>query len=287
MTETSFSKNKIGESVLGPYENHCVGYPGQGNYLVALVIGIGSFEKSFSHSGSDILDRILAYDRAEVSEAYLGQINMSIVSSFCGPEGLIWGYDLAKKEDISLPAFLPSFFSKEAIEEFKGIKIKNGENLRKAAAALFGTVQEKHFPFLPGSHVPCAGRFYTKSGPTILYGVIAIGIPENRKKAACLLMEDVGEITASEGIIVPIKEKLMFNAIKSVIEVGKNQKVRYREIFVDFVAKEIASQEIGCVLIAMPYFLLPKKAFTNRLVEQNLKEWVESTREYFLCNQYS
>lgn len=280
-----FSKNKIINSVLSPYDYHCVGYPGKGNYITALVMSAGAFEKTFSHSGSSILDSIVAYDKAEVAEAYIGQINMTMVSSFCGPQGLIWGYDLAKKEDISLPVFLPTF--RENIKELKEVKLRNGENLRKATVDLFGTNKEKHFPFLPGTHVPCAGRFYTKSGPTILYGAIAIGIPEDRSKAACLLMEDVGEITASEGIITPIKERLMVNTIKSIIEVGKNQNIEYQEIFVDFITKNIAANEIGCVLVAMPYFLLARNAFNENLVNQDLKEWMKNASQYFLSNQSS
>jgi histidine decarboxylase len=278
----SFLKNEIVKSAISPYDQYCVGYSGQGNYLTALVMGAGVFKKTFSHSGSEVLDKIMAYDQAEIAEAYIGQINMSIVSSFCGPQGLIWGYDLAKKEDISLPAFLPTF---QVQKEFEGVKLKNGENLRKAATALFGTNEERHFPFLPGSHVPCAGRTYIKSGPTILYGAIAIGIPEDRGKAGCLLMEDVGEITASEGIIGPIKEKLMFNAIKSAMEVGKNQKIKYQEVFIDFITKKIEPDEMGCVLVAMPYFLLAREAFNEGLLNQNLKEWIENSQKYFLCNQ--
>jgi len=90
-----------------------VGYLGQGGYLTALIMGFGSFPKTFSHKGSEVLDSVLAYDRAEVEDIYLGQINMSLVSSFSGPEGLIWGYDCARKAEeawspksIKLPADL-------------------------------------------------------------------------------------------------------------------------------------------------------------------------------------
>lgn len=279
--DTFFSKNNIVKSGIGLYENYCVGYPGQGSYLTALVFGAGVFKKTFSHSGSNVLDKIVAFDRAEIFEAYLGQINMSIVSSFCGPQGLIWGYDIAKKEDILLPSFLPTFDFKK----LEGIKIKNGENLRKAATALFGTKEKKHFPFLPGCHVPCAGRIFKKSGPTTLYGTIAIGIPEDRENTACLLMEDVGEVMFSEGIIQPIKQKLMFDAISSVLEVGKNQGIKYREIFIDFITQKIDSDEIGCILVAMPYFLLAKKAFNDNLINETLEEWIKDSRQDFLCNQ--
>ena len=273
-----FFKKRVIKSILSPYRQYCVGYPGQGNYLSALVMGIGAFKNTFSHSGSDILDKIVAYDKAEVSGAYTGQINMSLVSSFIGSQGLIWGYDIVKQEDIKLPSFL----SLQKLSEFQGIEIKNGENLRKASKALFGTNKEKHFPFLPGTHVPCAGRFYHESGPVILYGVVAIGIPRNREKAACLLMEDVGKIVTLGGNIELIKEKIILDTIRSVIKIGRNHGVEYQEIFIDFISEKISPDEMGCVLIAMPYFLLAKKAFNMRLISQSLEEWIKNTQKGFL-----
>lgn len=279
--EPIFAREKILKSAIGPYDNYCIGAFGKENYITSLVLGFGNFEKTYTHPGSQILDKIVAFDKAEISEAYLGQINMTIVSSFCGPQGLIWGYDLAKKEDIPLPSFLPNF----NLEKFPGVKIKNGENLRKASIALFGTKEKKHFPFLPGSHVPCAGRTHFKSGPATLYGTIAIGIPDKREKYACLLMEDVGEINVPEGLIEPVKQKLMFNAIKSVLEIGKNQNIVYKEIFVDFITGTVKSNEIGCILVAMPYFQLAKRAFNEKLLSQTLESWIKISQKNFLCNQ--
>lgn len=98
-------------------------------------------------------------------------------------------------------------------------------------------------------------------------------------------MEDVGEIKDPGRITKAKKEKLMSNAIRSVIEVGENQNIAYKEIFVDFVSKEIKAGEIGCVLIAMPYLLLAQKAYNENLINQTLEEWIESSQKYFLCNQ--
>ena len=266
--EISFSKEAILKGALGQYDQYCSGYSGKGNYLTALIMSSGVFKKNFSHPGSKVLDGIIAYDKAETKEAYIGQINMSFVSSFCGPEGLIWGYDLAEKKE------LPAPISKEATEELKEITIKNGENLRIAAKALLGTNEEKHFPFLPGSHVPCAGRIYKKEGPALLYGCVSIGIPENREKEGCLIMEDVGKIVTSENIN-NFKEKLMLDSIKSIIEVGKNQNIKYKEIFTDLVFRKIEPDEIGCILVVMPYFLLARKAFTEKLTGQKLEEWIK------------
>lgn len=271
--EISFSKNKIIQSALSPYDRYCVGYSGRGGYLTALVMGVSSFKKRFSHSGSKILDAILAYDRAEVADTYIGQINMEIVSSFCGPQGLIWGYDLAKEETLKINSIL----SKNILKRFKEIEIKNGENLRKAAKMLFGTIGEFHFPLLPGTHVPCAGRFHFEEGPVYLYSAAAIGIPEDRKRAACMLMEDVGKL---KKVTSRIKEKILLNGIQSILELGKNHRVNYKEVFVDFFARKIKTDEIGCALIAMPYFCLAKKAFTKNLTKQSLNKWFNSVQNH-------
>jgi len=279
----AFSKNQIINSAISPFEQYCVGYPGKGNYLTSLVMGIGNFPQTFSHPGSKLLDSIVAYDRAEISDTYIGQVNMSIVSSFCGPQGLIWGYDIAQEEGYPLPSFL----FPDKIKEFEGIKIRNGKNLRKASKALFGGNGQFHFPLLPGTHVPCAGRFYYKTGPTYLYAANAIGIPKNRNKSACLLMEDVGEIINKNESIESVKEKIIINIIRSVLEIGKNQKINYEEIFFDLISKDIKSNTIGCALVSMPYFLLAKKALTKNLTTQTLTDWTKEAQNNFLINHSS
>ncbi len=278
--KTSFSRENILKGALSQYDHYCQGYPGRGKYLSSLVMGAGIFKKTFSHAGSDILDSIIAYDRAEIDNAYIGQISMGFVSSFCGPEGLIWGYDLAEKKDLSPPQF------KKIPAELNGITLKNGENLRQASLALFGTNKDRHFPFLPGSHVPCAGRTYTKEGPAVLYGNTAIGIAEDREKNACLIMEDIGSISSAEEID-SFREKLMLDAAKSVVAVGRNQQIKYKEIFVNCIIKKVGPDEIGCMLTVMPYFLLARKAFNENLIGQKLEDWAKHSFNYFLCNQNS
>lgn len=264
-----FSKEEILKSAMSPYDGYCVGYPGAGNYITAMVMGAGVFKKTFSHAGSSTLDSIVAYDRSEITDAYIGQINMIMVSSFCGPQGFIWGYDAAKEESVGISSLL----STDKCKEFKGVEIKNGQNLRIAAKSLFGTLKDKKFPFLPGCHVPCAGKYYTKSGPALLYGVFAIGIPADRGAAACLFMEDAGEIVDEADNHAAAKEKVVLNTIRSVLQIGKDQGIEYKEIFVDYIDKKIAADEVGCILVAAPYLLLAKKAFDANLASQTLKEW--------------
>jgi len=274
-----FSKRKNIISAISSYGNYCIGYPYKGGYIAALLLNIDSFNTTSDNLESEGLDSIVAYDRAETSSAYIGQINMSLVSSFVGPEGLIWGYDVAKNDEILLPEYL----SQKVIgHKFNGLTIKNGENLRKAATALFGTNNKRFFPFLPGSHVPCAAKFHFAKGQVYLYATIAIGIPKDRDNNACSLMEDVGEIKKfSNEYFDQIKQKISLGVISSVLEIGKNQNIEFEEIIVDTIIKEIKKGDMGCALVAMPYFHLAKNAYDKNLPDINLKNWIALKQKYF------
>lgn len=273
----SDSKKDIIASAISPYEQYCTGHGGGHQYFTALIMGIGSSPKTFTHSGSNVLDSVLAYDRAEVHDIYLGQINMAIVSSFCGPSGLIWGYDI-----------VPSRQSAKIIEEAKehpelrGIPVYSGEGLRTAARMLFGTNKKRRFPFLPGSHVFCAGRYVFIPGPALAYAAIGIGIPQDRSRTAAVFMEDAGQIffeKDTSGKIDKKRTEIMLNMARSVVKIGKNQRVKYKEIIVDCIMKKIPAGEIGCSLVAIPYFHLAKSAHTETLEHENLESWALRTQD--------
>ena len=67
---------RIDKTAISPYENYCDGYgaPGaQGNgYVSVLKVSVGTVEKTDDF----LLDGIVSYDRAEINDAYVGQINM-------------------------------------------------------------------------------------------------------------------------------------------------------------------------------------------------------------------
>lgn len=240
------------------YGDFCEGYaPGQdGKYILCLKFGIGVAKKQFGHQGSATLDQINAFDKAEVEGANLGQINMVTVSSFSGPGGLIWGYDLLSLPKIEIPELNQG-----------GVKVYSGEPLVFATEQLVGTVTKPIFPVLPGSHVLCASKNIKKTGPCLIYAAIGLGIAEDRNNA-CLMMEDVGEIEKknySTEYVLKIKD----NLVKSVLEVGKNQRVKYKEVFVIVKVHDIKEDEIGCALVASPYLSLPKKL--KRIVSKDSK----------------
>jgi hypothetical protein len=94
-------------------------------------------------------------------------------------------------------------------------------------------------------------------------------------------MEDVGQILSLEGINTSARQKISLNSLHSVLEVSKNQNIKFKEIFIDFVAEEIKAGDIGCVLVAMPYFHLAKNAYVENLPDLSLKEWIALKQKYF------
>lgn len=234
--------------MISQYQDYCVGYGSAGvegvGYVMGLVLGVGRVQKELSHEGSQVLDGINAFDRAEVEETYLGQINMITVSSFCGPDGMLWGYDLARAEGL--------YDSK--LGEVEGLVYYSAEPLLGATKSLFGTVEAKRFPLLPGSHVPSASKYITKEGPGELYAAVGVGIPKNREESAILMMEDVGE---SKGIS---ENDLLEKLAMSFVRVGDNQQVDYQEVFLAVKRIVVEEGEVGSALAAAPYLALARKA---------------------------
>jgi len=268
--------NKIIKKVLSPYDHYCVGALRKEHYLTALIMGISAIEKK---SKSEVLNSILAFDHAEVEETYIGQINMITVSSFVGPNGLIWGYDIAKEGK-----FKPSqILSKDNLEKLRkmGIKIINGENLRYASKLLFGTNKEKHFPFFPGSLVPCAVKLEFIEGPSLSYSAVGISIPENRNNSACIIVEDVGTLNENSR---KGRERIILDIIEGLVQINKTHKIKIKEIICDLIIKKINSKELGCALVVIPYFLLARKALNKNIYE--LEKWTVLAQKYFLSNKH-
>lgn len=281
----NFLPEKILKEAISPYNQYCDGFKSPGatgkGYVTTLILSIGETPQKFSHKGSQVLDSIIVYDKAEVESAYIGQINMTIVSSFLGLNGLIWGYDIAKSSNLKRKHPLAPSFVKE---KERRIPIYDAKPLEKAALELFGSNKKRHFPFLPGAHVPCAGRYFTVKKPTHIYCAAAIGIPKDRSSSAALLMEDLGELANSE--VKTLKKEILKNLAESVISVGKNQKIIFKEIFVSLIDKKIKKGEMGCSLVVIPYFTLAKKAIvdndTNKMIKISLKQWEEKSKEFFI-----
>lgn len=296
---------------ISPYDYYCAGYgnlkASGSNYITSVVMGKGlcplkfdkknftSLNKSLVFSiagventrfGQSMLDEISAFDSAEIENINFGQINMITVSSFCGLEGLIWGYDIAKHPATEQNHPLLKNF---LLKNFDGsyVPVYNLANLKEATLKLFGTINKNKFPLIPGSIVPCAEKNIGAIGPNHIYGGMALAIAKNREKNACLFMEDVG-IVKKEKNKFNKKEfikKILKNLGESTIIVGKNQKIKFEHIFVDAIDLEIPKGMIGSILIAAPYFTLAKKAIPNKkpinLLKNNLSQWEKLVKVNF------
>ena len=246
-----------------------------GAYLLGVNFGLSAVKKAYGHQGSDNLDRINAFDKAEVSHAHMGQINMMQVSSFCGPKGRIWGLDIcpvAKQQSplelaggdlIDLPQFH---------EMADGLKLWSIHPLVDAFSRLTGTVDQPRFPFMPGSHVPCAVKSIIAPGPQTLYAAQAIGVPADRERHACLIMEDYGRVPVQGDS----QQVILISLLRSLLAVGRNQRVCYREVFLGLKTLPVAEDEMGCAMVANPYFLLAGNAVPSggkSIAEIGLDEW--------------
>ena len=271
---------------IGPYDDYCNGYgslPASGDgYFIAFVLGVGRAKLELHHEGSYLLDSINAFDRAEVADSAIGQINMITVSSFCGPKGVIWGYHTTRAASLYTPH--PVFPQAIVYDDNREIPVYSALPLIDAARALFGSVTHKRFPLFPGSHVPCAKKSITMRGPKHIYCCLAIGIAQYPEKDATLLMEDVGELpvyVSGTNEEKTYRTAILKNTAQSIVAIGKNQHVVYKEIFVGMKDVVVRSGEVGCVLAAVPYFTLARKAIPTgniqRLRNISLDEWIRAT----------
>jgi histidine decarboxylase len=273
------------KQAISPYEKYCDGFASPGasgkGYFVALAMGIGKTKLSLGHEGTSLLDAIDAFDKAEVEDVNIGQINMITVSSFCGIGGALWGYHAAKSKDLAKPhKNLPQGYVERNGQK---VPVYTAEPLIDAARALFGTVDDKKFPLLPGGHVPCAGKSIKEVGPRHIYCGFGLGIAEDPETTANLMMEDLGDIpmhitgTDQEP---GYKGKILANLAQSVLSIAENQKVRYKEIFVEMKDIVIQEGEMGCALVAAPYFTIAKNAVPSEgienLAKMSLEEWSNS-----------
>ena len=286
------AQENIDKDAIGPFKHYCDGYGNPGakglGYVSVLKVSTGVIKKT----DDILLDSIVAYDRAEANDAYVGQINMLTASSFSGLAGQIWGYDLAVSETIKEKKQQPLF----TVTQYDGsdLKVYDGAPLIEAGKALFGTEEKRRFPPAPGAHVICANKSVTSYRPKTgepdpskneAYGVwsyIVINIAKDRTKDASLFIEDAGLWTknANEKELNTFLEKHRKSVLWSVAACGKDQSVIYERSYISYAYVIMKPGEIGTALTVAPYIVLakdavPKKGF-RKLNEMSLKEWEKS-----------
>jgi len=274
---------------IGPFDAYCDGYgrPGaQGlGYVCVLKVATATVEKS----DDALLDGIVALDRAEAAQAYLGQINMETASSFCGIAGQVWGHDLAVAGAIADGSQRPLF----SLEQHDGsaLPVYDGQPLLDAGKALFGTAQLRRFPPAPGAHVICANKSVKAYRPRHgapdpdrgqAYGVwcyLALSIARDRRGAADLFMEDAGlwQESDDEAGFSRWLDGHRQRVAESIVACGRGQELLFERTYLCGAHVLMPPGHLGIALAVAPYLVLARKALPGgdfaRLSELTLAEW--------------
>ena len=263
----------IVDGAVGAFPDHCAGYLNPGasgaGYIATLTLSVGAVRADMDIG----LQGIVSYDRCEADDAYIGQINMLTASSFCGLNGVVWGYDLVRAENLTAA---PLCMLRR--HDGKDIPVHSAGPLLDATYRLFGSNAARRFNPLPGAMVVCANKSWTVRAPpggTKVWCAIALAIAQDRERDANLFIED-----ASDTISTPHRDfdGLLLNIAKSILRCGADQGVLYKEIFVAHKSIDIPHGMVGCALTCAPYVTLaqhaiPAGARPNTLLEMTIEAW--------------
>jgi histidine decarboxylase len=268
----------IVSGAIGPYERFCDGYGNPGarglGYLAVLKLEIGEAPLG---EMDEILAEIVSYDSAETTGTYLGQINAVTASSFCGPGGALWGYDVAPAPQIANGSLLPILYQTrgDGVE----IPVYPLEPLLEAGQKLLGSRDHRRFQVIPGAPVTCAIKSRSVGGPNSVWAALAVAIAEDHTRDAHLFIEDVGAAipAADESAREFFLDRLLEKIALSILRCGDNSQVRYKEIFVGYKHAWIEAGYVGCALACVPFLVLAQQAVPAAgpasLLTLNLTEW--------------
>lgn len=273
---------RVIERAIGPEPDFCMGYMNPGapdgrGYISTLKLSVNAVNVK---DLDKVTENIVSYDRCEKDDANIGQINMLTVSSFCGQNGAVWGYDLAVHEDIATGAEKPMYMQEQP-EGKDSIPVYNVAPLLDAAKRLFGTVDEVRFKPMPGAHVICANKDAVVRGPGYVWCSIGIAILKDRSKGSCLFIEDAGSFGDAETTEAELKaylDETQRRVTNSVVLCGQDQLVEYERIYVGYKYLKINANQVGCALTCAPYVYLAQNAIPEgynpgQLKGMPINEW--------------
>jgi histidine decarboxylase len=295
-----FSLPEVVNGAVGNAPGNCMGYmnPGaSGNgYIATMKLSVDAVPMDGLDPGAG---GIVSYDRCEKDDAYIGQINMLTASSFCGVNGALWGYHLAKAPDIENRSLKPMFEypgpyypTDEKLPSQGAVPIYPAAPLLDATERLFGRMdsqgdaggkKRRRFPPLPGAHVICANKSESRTGPGFFWAIIGIAIAEDRETQSSLFIEDCGLDTQSTNATQAEGElhTHLLAVAKSMVLCGQDQDVTFTSAFIGAKFIDVKEGEWGCALACAPYVLLARDAVAQldqpaRLIDMTIDEWEES-----------
>lgn len=285
-----FPLTDVVNGAVGSFEPYCMGYMNPGasglGYISTMKLSVDKVDIRGLDVGTA---GIVSYDRCEKDDAYIGQINMGTASSFCGVNGALWGYHLAKAESIANDTLQPMFTypgpmypRDKELPGQKPVPVYPVAPLLDATERLFGRMDKagdgerdlRRFPPLPGAHVICANKDASGKGPGYFWSAIAIAIADDRERSANLFIEDADiikaqQVTDPDGTTLwqPTPEQIevklhqhLRNIAKSMILCGQDQDVLFERIYMGVKFIFAGENEWGCALTCAPYVTLAKNA---------------------------
>lgn len=268
---------------VGPFSGYCDGYGQPGalglGYVSTMKLATGVVDTSLLAQDS-ILEDIVVYDRAEKNNAYIGQINMGTASSFCGPMGLLWGYDIAIAPDLRADPLMEK-------RQYDGtpLPVFRAQGLLRATEALFGTSEARRFPPLPGAYVICAHKSQTArqgtrpDGSTVnaVWCYMAVSIASDRDTSADLFVEDAGcSAIDDQDELDAWLDRHIDTVAESIVLCGQDQNVSYQETFIGHASVIIPEGHVGTALACAPFITLAQDAVVGsieRMRSLSLSEW--------------
>lgn len=271
---------------VGPFAGCCDGYGNPGatglGYVNVMKLEIGQAPVG---EMDEVLAHIVSYDNAETTGTYIGQINAVTASSFCGPRGLLWGYEVARALEIAEGALPPLMYQSRS--DGKEIPVYPLDPLLAAGEKLLGTRDRRRFPIMPGALVACALKSRLVKGPNSAWAALAVAIAEDRTRDAHLFIEDVGEavpVTEEAWARESCLDRLMEKLALSIVRCGEHSQVRYKEIFLGYKHAWIEAGYVGCALACVPYLVLAQQAIPpsgpTALLSLTLPEWEQAVGFY-------
>lgn len=291
MSSRGYDAAHVADNARSGNDDYCYGYGNvdtNGYYVTTVKLETGKV--NIKGLGKDeVLEGIVAFDRAQRNGAYTGQMNMITVSSFSGPNSAIWGYDIAEISNLH----------SMKLYDTENIPVFSMDPLLQATQTLFGTQENRLFPPLAGAHVPCAAKCANSKDPSTgsptsgwLWCFLSLGITENRERDACLFVEDAGFFTdeftygkvkaLDEQEVIKQLDKKTHQVTKSQLLCGKNQSITFKEIFVSYRYLKVNQDQYGTALACAPYVTLAGNAYppggASLLAAMSLDEWLESVQ---------
>ena len=274
---------KVVDGAVASENDFCMGYlnpNASGNgYISTLKLSVDGV-MVHDENLDEVTEGIVAYDRCEADDAYIGQINMLTASSFCGLNGAIWGYDIAVAENLR-----GTLLYKQSLPDRGSIPVYSVYPLLDATMRLFGVDTQRRFNPMPGAHVVCANKSkitdLSRTEGIWVWSAIALAILEDRNLGANLFIEDANTVPGNNKWqeVKRFLDGTLKKVTNSVVLCGADQQVKYKEIFTGYKFAYVPPLFVGCALTCAPYITLAKKAIPGgpehaaELIGKSIIEW--------------